>query len=155
MDLYERYGRALLRKAERLLHSRAEAEDIVHGLFVDLLQQQRRDVGLPYLYRAVTHRCLNLLRDQKTRQRLLEQQEPALRGPVRLRCEEVVVGLDLLARLTARLDARSLELLVYLYVDDMSQEEAAELLGISRRAVVKRLSKLRGEVERLKQEVPA
>ncbi len=142
-ELYARYGPALLRKAERLLGSRDDALDVVQGLFVDLWQRGQSGVDLPYLYRAVTNRCLNLLRDAKARVRLLEKQAPALRGPVRIRCDDLVVGLDLLARLATRLDERSLELLVYLYVDDLSQEEAAAMLGISRRAVVKRLQKVR------------
>ncbi len=142
---YERYGPALVRKARRMLGSDDDARDIVQGLFVDLMQKRVRGgdraLELPYLYRAVTNRCLNLLRDSRNRQRLLEGHAPE--QPVRSRLDDRVIGVDLLARLSARLDARSLEILVCLYVDDMTQEETAALLRISRRTIGKRLGRAR------------
>ena len=143
---YRRFGPALLRKAERILQNRDDAGDIVQQLFLDLLKQRRGELALPYLYRAVTTRCLNLLRDTKNRQRLLERQEPALRGPVRTRCDDEVVGLDLLVKLAARLDTRALEILVCRFWDDMTQDEIASFLGVSRRTVGKRLDQIRGQV---------
>ncbi len=143
---YRRYGPALLRKAERILQNHDDAGDIVQQIFLDLVQQRRAVFELPYLYRAVTTRCLNLLRDTRNRQRLLERQEPALRGPVRTRCDEEVVGLDLLVKLAARLDRRSLEILVCRFWDDMTQEEIASFLGVSRKTVGKRLDRIRNQI---------
>ena len=71
MELYRRYGPALLRKAERMLQDRDEAKDLVQGLFLDLLQRPATPADLPYLYRAITHRCLNHLRDRRNQGRLL------------------------------------------------------------------------------------
>jgi RNA polymerase sigma-70 factor, ECF subfamily len=150
-EAYDRYGPALLRKAERILQNQDDAMDVVHGLFVDLVQARKPTLELPYLYRAVGNRCLNLVRDSGNRRRLLERQEPALRGPVRTRCDDQVLGLDLLARLAAELDPRSLEILVCRYWDDLTQEEIAEVLGVSRRTVVKRLAALRERVRALRE----
>ena len=150
MQSYERYGAALLRKAERVLQNRDDARDVVQSLFVDLLQSGRHEMELPYLYRAVTHRCLNLLRDRTNRARLLERQAPALRGPARVQCEDLVVGLELLVQLRDRLDDAAMELLVCCFVDDLSQEEAAALLGVSRKTIGKRLQRIRQEIAALK-----
>lgn len=147
--LYQTYGPALVRKARRVLQDSDEARDIVQSLFVDLMQRNELDVDLPYLYRAVTNRCLNAIRDRDNRRRLLEQQSPALRGVARSACGDRVVDLDLLTKLSDRLDARSLEIVVCLYVDDMTQDETADLLGVSRRAVVKRVRKIRDVVAAL------
>lgn len=149
MDAYRRYGPALLRKAERMLQSRADAQDVVQGLFVDLLERGEMPTELPYLYRAVTRRCLNHLRDGKNRARLLEEQQPALRGPVRTRLDDEVIGLDLLARLAERLDDGAAEVLVYRYVDDLTQEEIASLVGASRKTVGQRLERVREAVRAL------
>ena len=69
MDAYQRHGRALLRKAERMLGNRADAQDLVQSLFLDLLQMGESP-DLPYLYRAITNRCLTYIRDTSNRTRL-------------------------------------------------------------------------------------
>ena len=152
MEIYRRYGPALVRTAQRLLGSDADARDVVQTLFVDLFAAGRSEADLPYLYRAVTHRCLTLLRDEKNRARLLAEQAPALRGSVRTRCDDEVIGLDLLAKLLRELPPRQRELVVYRYFDDLSQEEIATLCGASRKTVGKDLEHVRDAVRRLRAE---
>ena len=141
---YRRYGPALVRKAERILRSRDDATDVVHALFVDLIQRHTGAIDLPYLYRAVTNRCLNLLRDQATRSRLLAANpvEPA----ARVRCDDAVIGGELMLKLIERLDDGQREVLIARYVDDLTQDEIAEHLGVSRKTVGKRLAAIRDEV---------
>lgn len=155
MESYQRYGPALLRKAERVLQNRDDAMDVVQGVFVDMLQKGQTDAELPYLYTAVTSRCLNLLRNRTTRTRLLEQEDSSLRGPIRTRCDEHVIGLDLLSKLAARLDEPTLQVLVCRYFDDLTQEEVAQALDLSRKTVGRRLSRIRDEVIALVAESPA
>ncbi len=140
-EAYLRYGPALVRKAERLLRNPDDAIDLVHGLFVDLISRPEINVELPYLYRAVTNRCLNLIRDRRGRARLLEREQPALVPPSRLGDQARVIGLDLLAKLTEALDEDQLEVVVCRYVDEMTQDEIAEHLGVSRKTVGKRLAR--------------
>lgn len=143
---YRAYGPALVRKAERILRSREDATDVVHALFVDLIPKWTRDVDLPYLYRAITNRCLNVVRDRGTRARLLER-EQAVAAPVgRVRLEDQVVGVGLIAALAERLDEGHLQVLVCRFVDDMTQEEIAEHLKLSRKTIGKRLDRIRDEV---------
>jgi RNA polymerase sigma-70 factor (ECF subfamily) len=142
---YRTYGPALIRKAERILRNRDDAVDVVHGLFADLVHRPPPTMDLPYLYRAVTNRCLNVVRDRATRERLLAREEPAPGEPCP-RCEEQVIGLQLLARLTDRLDRAHLEVLVCRFVDEMTQDEIAEHLGTSRKTIGKRLARIRDEL---------
>lgn len=135
-----------MRKAERILRSREDATDVVHALFVDLIPKWNRDVDLPYLYRAITNRCLNVVRDRGTRARLLER-EQAVAAPVgRVRLEDQVVGVGLIAALAERLDEGHLQVLVCRFVDDMTQEEIADHLKLSRKTIGKRLDRIREEV---------
>lgn len=141
-----------MRKAERILRSREDAIDLVHALFADLIPRWSNDVDLPYLYRAITNRCLNAIRDRNTRARLLAH-EPQAAAPVgRVKLEDEVVGLQLLASLTERLDESHIEVLVARYFDDMTQEEIAEHLGVSRKTIGKRLDRIRDEVIALRGE---
>jgi RNA polymerase sigma factor (sigma-70 family) len=148
MDLYQRYGPALLRKAARLLGNGSDAEDVVQGLFVDLIRDEKAG-DLPYLYRAITNRCLNFLRDRGNRQRLREKQDASLRGPVRVRCDDEVVGVDLVCKLIDQLDEACAQVLIYRYFDDLTQDEIAELQGTSRKTVGHRLARIREAVAAL------
>lgn len=150
---YRAYGPALVRKAERVLRSREDAVDIVHGLFADLIPRWTKDVDLPYLYRAVTNRCLNLVRDRATRARLLEREGTAAAPMGRVKLEDQVVGVGLIAALAEKLDQSHMEVLVARFVDDMTQEEIADHLGLSRKTIGKRLDRIRDEVLALRTEV--
>jgi RNA polymerase sigma factor (sigma-70 family) len=146
MDAYERYGRALLRKAERIVGNREDARDILQALFVDLYQRSDTPMDLPYLYRAVTNRCLTFVRDETNRARLLERHDGALAPAPRTACDEHVIGHDLLLKLVRELDAGESEVLAYRFLDDMTQEEIATLLGLSRKTIGKRLDRIREAV---------
>ena len=143
---YRTFGPALIRKAERILRNRDDAVDVVHALFVDLVHRPPPAMDLPYLYRAVTNRCLNVVRDRATRERLLAREEPGLGGGGRVRCDEEIIGLELMTHLAARLDERHMQVLVCRFVDDMTQDEIAEHLGTSRKTVGKRLAHIRDEL---------
>jgi RNA polymerase sigma-70 factor, ECF subfamily len=149
---YRAYGPALVRKAERVLRSREDAVDVVHALFVDLIPRWSKEVDLPYLYRAVTNRCLNVLRDRGTRARLLEREQQVAAPISRVRLDDQVVGVGLIAALAERLDEGHLEVLVARFVDDMTQEEIAEHLDLSRKTIGKRLDRIRAEVIALRAE---
>ena len=148
MDLYAKYGPAVLRRCERILGNRSDAEDVMQTLFIDLLESGRTDVDFAYLYRAAANRCLNLLRDKKRRAELLKRE--AQSAPVgRHRLHEQVVSLELLSKLIDRLDERSAEILVCRYLDDFTQEQIASFLGLARRTVWSTLQEIRRIAENL------
>ena len=149
MEAYERYGRALRRKATRILGRADDAGDVVQALFADLLAKGEVAVDLPYLYRAVTNRCLTLLRDESNRARLLEREAPSPYRSPRAPCEDHVITRDLLAKLVSELDAEHCEVLLYRYLDDMTQDEIAALLGLSRKTIGHRLDRIREVVARV------
>ncbi len=142
MEAYTRYGRALLRKAERVLRNRDDALDVVQSLFQDLYETKRHDVDLPYLYRAVTNRCLSLLRDERNRARLLAENDASLMPQARGNVERLD-DLELLKKLVRTLDDETSEILVLHYFDDLPQEEIAAVVGLSRKTVGKRLETIR------------
>ena len=127
------------------MQNRQDAEDVVQTLFTDLLSKGQTNADLAYLYKAATNRCLNLIRDRKKRRNLHEQQRDC--APVaRTTVDDIIIDRDMLARLVGRLDNISLEILVYRFFDDMSQEEISELTKKSRKTIGKRLTKICGEV---------
>lgn len=63
--LYEQHGRALLAYACALLRDPSQAEDVLHHVFLRLLQDRVRTISSPrYLFRAVRNRAFNHVRDR-------------------------------------------------------------------------------------------
>jgi len=147
MEAYQLYGKALRRKAARMLGSDADASDIVQSLFVDLMQRPELPLDLPYLYKAVTNRCLTFMRDETNRARLLEPAGPP--PAARTTCDDRAISHDLLRKLTRTLDDDHLQVLVYRFIDDLTQEEIASLLGLSRKTIGHRLDAIRAAVREL------
>ncbi len=142
-----------MRKAERILLCAEDAEDIVQCLFVDMLRSSDPiPSDLPYLYRAVTNRCLNHIRDAKNRARLLDLNQPELRGAARTELEGAAISRDLLLRLVDTLDDAHAQVLIYRFFDDMTLEEVAEQIGVSRKTVGKRIGRIRETVRALEGE---
>lgn len=147
--LYQRFGPALIRQAERVTKSRADAEDIVHALFVQLMDRGPWALSFPYLFRAVTRRSLNLLRDEGNRQRLIDEGAPVLAPPPTAAPSG---EREDLYRLLATLSPKLREVFVYRHLTEMPQDEIAEVVGVSRKTVQKRLTKLEGALETLRAE---
>lgn len=112
----------------------ADAREVVQDVFMSLVDQPEQFGGrsslMTFLYRATTNRCLNHLRNTKTRRRLLQERGPS-DSTERSGAEDHAIVTDLLRQLPPD-QARAL---VYYYVDEMSQAEIAEILGCSRRHV--------------------
>jgi len=144
--LYREWGPLLYRRCLRILGDGREAEDAVQDVFLKFLDHLSRFVDrgttLNLLYRMSTNHCLNLLKRRRLMPgSLADGQEavcplagPADRADHRMALAEVLCTADETDRLILYLVA----------CDGLTQEEAAEVVGISRRAVVKRLARIRG-----------
>jgi RNA polymerase sigma-70 factor (ECF subfamily) len=87
-----------------------------------------------FLYSATTHRCLNLLRNRRTRARLLEARgtTAAPAGEARAGPAEAMAQVR---QLLARMPEDLAEVAVHYFVDEMTHDEIAEVIGCSRRKV--------------------
>jgi RNA polymerase sigma factor (sigma-70 family) len=155
-DLYALCAPAAYHRALGLLGSEADSWDVVHEVFCKLAQGRAFDAAndrpMAYIVRATTNACLNVLAARKVREGFVpgEQSVQGAAGLVHAR--------DLLEKLGPHLDEVDREILVLTFYDGHSQEQIAELLGIWRRTVGRRLSRLRGlldELERLPLQQPA
>ncbi|HEX6241228.1 MAG TPA: sigma-70 family RNA polymerase sigma factor, partial [Polyangiales bacterium] len=140
-DLYARHAPAVHRRALRLLGSEADAHEVLQDLFVSLLARPDelagRSAWSSYLYTATTHACLNRLRNQRRRERLLER-EAAVGQEHASEPEQLVLLRAALARLPEELATVA----VYYALDGLTQQEIAQILGCSRRHVGHLLERL-------------
>lgn len=148
--MYHRYGALLERRCRLLMRDRVLAEDALQELLATLLRRGEtlRAAESPYrwLCRAVDRTCLDLLRRGKhVRAALstggLDALDPLGAAP----------GVDTEARLSALqslalLDDEQQSLAIMLFIDGMSQSEAAAELGVSRVTVNKRTQRIRAQL---------
>lgn len=147
-QFYERNGRTIVGRARTLLADIDAAKDVMQEVVVMVVTKETHVLELPqpgpWLYRVTTNMCLNRLRDERRRKELI-----GIHGEERLHpgdVEKRAIVLDLLQRVPAELQ----EVAVYHYVDEMSHDEIAELMGISRRTVGNRLAAFKKRVTLLR-----
>jgi RNA polymerase sigma factor (sigma-70 family) len=144
--LHSEHGRVLYAIAHRMLLDASEAEDAVQEAFLRACRSPRLlffSPNFPWLYRITLNVCLEFLRSRRRRPVTSSQLEE-LASSHRHRTDDVIDARRDLEALCESADGRDLEILVSHFVLGCDQTEIANQLGISRRAVVKRLTKLRG-----------
>jgi RNA polymerase sigma-70 factor (ECF subfamily) len=134
-SVYRTHGHSLLRRARSLMGNEDDARELVQEIFTSLLDRPSQFSGASsiatWLYSATTHGCLNRLRNDRTRQRLLQAREAVASEP----SSESPEHLAILRQLLARLPEELTEVAVYRYLDGLTQDEIATLLGCSRQRV--------------------
>jgi RNA polymerase sigma-70 factor, ECF subfamily len=150
--LYRKYAGVLYDHCLRLLGSSSAAEDALQEVFLNayrgLSSFTYGESHLPWLYRIATNTCYKALRTQKRKGLALIDSTDTHADPKSSPVDDIHAR-QLLEQLVGELDERGFEIIVGHYLSGMTQDELAEMLGISRRAVVKRLTALRKRVGRL------
>ena len=137
-NIYLRYGSVVYRRARTLLGDEQAAKDACQEVFLRLfrtLPDFERSSPVTWLYKVTTNHCLNVLRDEQRHRKLLEARAGA---------EPAAQSVGSVATLLRGFPAELQEIAVYYFVDEMSQDEIARVLGISQRTVSNRLSAFRG-----------
>ncbi len=142
--LYRKYGALVHRRAVAILGDAHDGHDVVQEVFVNVLRAPgafRAEASpVTYLYNAATNVCLRRLRDGKRRGVLLERhvskEEPRTDGS---RAEDALT----LAAMLREVPEDLREIAVLYFVDEMSQDEIADRLGVARRTVGNRLDAFR------------
>jgi len=148
-EIYRRYGDVVVRRARQILGNDQDAREALQQLFMSLLSDPHQFAGrssiTSWLYSATTHLCLNAIRNRKTRLRLAEAHVRADRDVEPARADRIAQVRQLLALLPTELA----EVVVYYYVDEMTQDEIAAVLGCSRRQVGYLIERAHGLVKEM------
>lgn len=147
-DLYRRYSHSVLRRARQILGNEHEAADVLHEIFVSLLDRPQqfdgRSSAATFLYAATTNMCLNRLRQKRNRSRLFAV-NVIPRGPVSTPPSGEVRAQ--LRQLLAGMPRDQASAAVYHYYDGMSHAEIAEVLACSPRHVGNLLDRMHQGVD--------
>ncbi len=143
-ELYQRYGALVRRRARAILGEEQAALDAMQEVFVRAMRERDGFRGeaspVTWLYRITTNLCLNRVRDHARRRELMEAQGPPPAGAPADSEDKAI-----LASVLARVPEELREIAVYYYVDEMNQDEIAELTGLGRRTVGNRLEEFRAK----------
>ncbi|WP_229852039.1 RNA polymerase sigma factor [Streptomyces roseolus] len=147
--LVHRHAPAMLQLAERLMGSRAEAEDAVQDAFLSAwrsLPEYRGEAAFgTWLYRIVTNRCLNLLRARRPATDLDAVAEPAApehqSSPVR--AAESHAAVRDLVQAMGNLSAEQKVCWVLREIEGQPYETIAQAVGIRPEAVRARVFRAR------------
>jgi RNA polymerase sigma-70 factor (ECF subfamily) len=140
--LFRQHSRGVYRRARAILGDREAAEDAMQEVFLRAVRARdeltRAASPIAWLYRVTTNLCLTRLRDSARRRSILE------RTPTPASAAEPKVDAALTLQVLLRNIPDDLqEIAVSYFVDRMSQDEIAELVGLPRRTVSYRLEQFR------------
>lgn len=145
---YDRHGRSVYRRALQLLGDVESARDITQEVFIRVLRSGGQVPPEPtptaWLYRVTTNLCLNRLRDQR-RQRARLAENFSAEATVSAKGDARVSVGEILSRIPEELQ----DVAVYFFLDELTYDEIAPLMGLSRRTVSNRLASFREVVARL------
>ena len=141
--LYTQLAPAIHRRAQVLLGRDADAWDVVQEVFEKMLSMGDKFRGeaqpMTWAWRITTNLCLNHLRSRKLREpklRLVRDDEPS-------DDQEATEVRQLLEVWLTHLDEREQEIATLLFIDGLTQEEVADVLGLSRKTIGREVEQLR------------
>jgi RNA polymerase sigma-70 factor, ECF subfamily len=148
--VYREHVSMVRRRAWRILGTEAAAEDITQQVFLRLFERRRegeseRDPAA-YLYRTTTNLALNALRDGKRRREL-----EAIRLPPAATTSEPLDDRLSLRRVLALVSEEEAQIASYYFLDGLEHEEIAELCGLQRRTVGRRLESFQRQAQMILQ----
>jgi RNA polymerase sigma-70 factor (ECF subfamily) len=143
-DLYARYGGSVFGRCQYLLKDATKAEDAMQDVFAKALTHlsdfRSEASPLTWLMKIATHHCLNLLRAERAPWHKRFEREELARGSVAAPGgPQLFEDREAVRKLLARCDPETQAAAIHYYVDEMTLEEVAALLGRSVPTVRKRL----------------
>ena len=145
-SLFKKYSNVLYHRCYSLLNDKAEAEDALQDTFINAYKSlnsfKLENSYLSWLFKIATNVCFNYLRTKKRKGFDKVKEADNLAEPINNSNGNIHIR-QILENLTSKLDEKNVYVFIAYYHDGMKQHEIAEHLGISRRAVVKRLKKIR------------
>lgn len=140
-DLFRSYYDELCAYAASYVVSAHVAEELVQDLFVDVwerrVERELSEIGRAYLFRALRNRALNHLRRTRVqaRWRNWARQAPPRTAPSAADDAQLAVTIAVVRAVIDDLPPRCREVFLLVRREGLRYDEAAEVLGISRKTV--------------------
>jgi RNA polymerase sigma-70 factor (ECF subfamily) len=137
-QLFKQHGPAVYRRALRMLGNAADAEEATQEIFIRVVRAadgfEDRSQVTTWLYQIATNYCLNVLRDRK-RHATAYEEHIAPEAESQQTTPAAPDDMAMLRTLLAKAPEREAAAVICVHLDGMSHEEAAVVLGVSKRTV--------------------
>ncbi len=144
-QLYPKIAPVIYRRCKLMLEDHDEALDAVHDVYLLLFRNHNKFHGeaslMTWIYRVTTNHCLNRLRSFRVHKKAVEKMGNSVVLLENERSSHIAELRNLLNQLAKKVNQRRAQVFFHYYVDEMTQNEIAELLGVSDRMVRKELDK--------------
>lgn len=134
-ELYERYAHVVHHRARGILGTDEDAADAVQETFARVIRSwdtfRQQSSPLTWIVQISTNYCLNRLRDERGHARKHDQRRHDLVAAPAPPDSGRGVDAGRLRALLADEDDETRRILIHLYFDDLTREDAARLVGIS------------------------
>ena len=140
IDLYRRFAPVIRSRAQRIVGD--DADDVVHDVFERLLRKlPDSDRALPtWFVRTSTNLCIDRLRYTGRRDEAWEQDlREHLSGKRVKSIDELTADKELCSKLLRGMEQRTQQVAILVHLDEMQVEDAAQILDVSRKTVMRHL----------------
>jgi RNA polymerase sigma-70 factor (ECF subfamily) len=141
-ELYAAYGPLVYRRCTRLLQNAEAARDATQEVFLKLVRNMvkldSRETVVPWMYRVATNHCLNERRAARPHADADALPEEL---PLPVSAHDTYPDRALVQSVLSRFDVATQTIAVAVIVDGLQHEEVAKALGVSRRAVERKLAR--------------
>lgn len=158
--LYRKTSFSIYQRCRALLHEDAEAKDVAQEVYMHLLAHPddfRGDASpSTYLYAIATNKSLSRLRARRLRGDAWQDAVAELlrSAPMSHDPERTAAARAILTSALEAADERTAAMLVYHYVDGLSQGEIAEVMSLSRVTVNQHLQRFRDQAKEIADREP-
>ena len=143
-NIYNKYASLVHARCRKILKSDDDAWDVTQEVFIKLIKSynsiNNKQALLAWLIRASTNRSISQLRKK---QGVLFDESLHTESEPRETNERKTLNRAIIAKLFKPWDKKTIEIIIYTYIDGYTQEEISEIMGIGQSTIRKYLTRFR------------
>ena len=145
--LYKEYSNTLFHVCNKYLNDYEMAKDAVHDVFIKAYQRSDQFKGqskeISWLYRIAINHCIDIIRVSKRRKEIIDQHKNEMWESIRENDDPELDSKKMVNKVLAESNESLREVATLYYFENLNHSEIAELVGVTRVAITKRLVKFR------------
>ncbi len=144
---YQRFGKAALSKLKQLVGREDIAHELLQEVFIKLWQKgpifQDEKMLYGWIYRSCHNSGIDYLRSAVYRRESVSHMQEQDFRTDEFDLVGVSISRDTVRRLCKKLSQQEAQIVMYVGIDEMTHEEAADMLGISKKTVTRAILRMR------------